>query len=287
MRKKEIMYGLIFISPLLIGLGVFTAWPLVYGIKLSFYVSRGMLPPKFVGFQNYIELFQRGLTATIFYNGFYYAILAVPIGLALGLGLALLLNNNFKTSGIFRTAVYLPSVVPTVAMIMVFVLIFNPTSGVIDIITRALGLGSPGWLGDPNLAKITYVIWAQWGVGGSTLIFLGGLQNIPKSYYEAAMIDGAGPIRRFFSITLPLLTPSIFLNFLFAVIGGLQLFAQAYIAPGPANSTTTPVVDIYQQAFQFFKFGFAAAESIILFLLILGISIIIWVTQKRWVIYEQ
>ncbi|MCW1300779.1 MAG: sugar ABC transporter permease [Candidatus Parvarchaeota archaeon] len=287
MRKKEFIYGLIFISPLLIGLVVFTAWPLIYGISLSFYESRGMLPPRFVGFQNYIELFQRGLTATIFYNGFYYAILAVPIGLALGLGLALLLNNNFKTSGLFRTMIYLPSVVPTVAMVMVFLLLFSPTGGIIDIITRALGLGSPGWLGDPNLAKLTYVIWAQWGVGGSTLIFLGGLQNIPRSYYEAAMIDGAGSIRRFFSITLPLLTPTIFLNFLFAVIGGLQLFTQAFIAPGPANSTTTPVVDIYQQAFSYFKFGFASAESIILFLLILGISIIIWITQKRWVIYEQ
>lgn len=286
-RKKELMYGLMFIAPLLVGLGVFTVWPLIYGINLSFYVSRGMLPPKFVGFQNYIELFQRGLTATIFYNGFYYAILAVPIGLALGLGMALLLNNNFKTSGIFRTVVYLPSVVPIVAMIMVFLLVFSPTSGIVDIITRALGLGSPGWLGDPNLSKLTYVIWAQWGVGGSTLIFLGGLQNIPRSYYEAAMIDGAGPIRRFFSITLPLLTPSMFLNFLFAVIGGLQLFTQAFIAPGPVNSTTTPVVDIYEQAFSYFKFGFASAESIILFLLILGISIIIWITQKRWVIYEQ
>ncbi len=287
MRKREILYGLIFISPLLVGMAVFTAWPLIYGIRLSFYTTRGLLPPKFVGFGNYIELFQRGLTATVFYNGFYYAILAVPIGLALGLGLALLLNNNFKSSGFFRTAVYLPSVVPTVAMIMVFLIIFSPTQGIIDGITRFLGLGSPGWLGDPNLAKLTYVIWAQWGVGGSVLIFLGGLQNIPKSYYEAAMIDGAGPIRRFFSITLPLLTPSIFLNFLFAVIGGLQLFTQAFIAPGPANSTTTPVVDIYEQAFSYFKFGFAAAESILLFLLILGISIIIWITQKKWVIYEQ
>ncbi len=286
-KRRELMYGLMFISPLLVGLGIFTAWPLIYGIRLSFYTSRGMLPPKFVGFQNYIELFQRGMTATVFYNGFYYAILAVPIGLALGLGLALLLNNNFKTSGIFRTAIYLPSVIPTVAMVMVFLLLFSPTQGIVDVITRAVGLGSPGWIGDPNLSKLTYVIWAQWGVGGSTLIFLGGLQNIPKSYYEAAMIDGAGAIRRFFSITLPLLTPSIFLNFLFAVIGGLQLFVQAYIAPGPANSTTTPVLDIYTEAFSYFRFGFAAAESILLFLLILGISIVIWVTQKKWVIYEQ
>ncbi|MCL5033125.1 MAG: sugar ABC transporter permease [Thermotogae bacterium] len=287
MKNKQIMYVLLFISPLLIGISIFTIYPLIYGINLSFYASRGMLPPKFVGFQNYIELFQRGLTATVFYNGIYFAILAIPVGLILGLGLALLLDNSFKMNGIFRTAIYLPSVVPGVAMIMIFMLLFSPSSGIIDMVTRFLGIGSPGWINDPNLAKITYVIWAQWGVGGSTLIFLGGLQNIPRSYYEAARIDGAGAIRRFFSITLPLLSPSIFLNLLFATIGDLQLFMQAYIAPGPGNSTLTPVLDIYNHAFNYFQFGFASAESVMLFLLILAISAIIWITQKWWVVYEQ
>jgi multiple sugar transport system permease protein len=233
-----------------------------------------------------------------------YTVLAVPLAVVAGLAMAMLLNLKLAGIRIFRTLFYLPVVVSGVATALLWQNLFNPTTGLINkILTLPLrpdftgGLhlapllaNPPGWLTDPVWSKPALVVMAVWGVGGAMLIYLAGLQGIPGQIYEAAELDGARGPRRFFAITLPLLTPVIFYQLVMGIIGSFQVFTQAYVMTGgtgaPEDSLLFYVLYLFNNAFQWLKIGYASAMAWVLFLIVLAITLVNLVMARRWVYYE-
>ncbi|MGF7401369.1 sugar ABC transporter permease [Thermoanaerobacterium thermosaccharolyticum] len=284
---KNIKRGLFFISPWLIGFMVFTIYPFIASLIYSFSVYNGVTASKFVGLKNYIQLFQDPKFYTALYNTFYYAIIAVPLGIVLGVLVALLLNQPIKFLSFFRTAIYIPVIVPTVAVSILWIWLLNPDVGLINWLLSLFGIKGPGWLADPKWSKMALILMAQWGIGQSVLIYLSGLKDVPKDLYESADIDGANGFTKFFHITLPMITPVILYNLIMGVIGSLQYFTQAYVMTngGPMNSTLFYALYLFQNAFQFFSFGYASAMAWILFIIIAIIVYILLKTSARWVFY--
>jgi multiple sugar transport system permease protein len=284
---KNIKRGLFFISPWLIGFMVFTIYPFIASLIYSFSVYNGVTASKFVGLKNYIQLFQDPKFYTALYNTFYYAIIAVPLGIVLGVLVALLLNQPIKFLSFFRTAIYIPVIVPTVAVSILWIWLLNPEVGLINWLLSLFGIKGPGWLADPKWSKMALILMAQWGIGQSVLIYLSGLKNVPKELYESADIDGANGFTKFFHITLPMITPLILYNLIMGVIGSLQYFTQAYVMTngGPMNSTLFYALYLFQNAFQFLSFGYASAMAWILFIIIAIIVYILLKTSARWVFY--
>ncbi|MDI3476858.1 MAG: multiple sugar transport system permease protein [Thermoanaerobacterium sp.] len=284
---KNIKRGLFFISPWLIGFMVFTIYPFIASLIYSFSVYNGVTASKFIGLKNYIQLFQDPKFYTALYNTFYYAIIAVPLGIVLGVLVALLLNQPIKFLSFFRTAIYIPVIVPTVAVSILWIWLLNPDVGLINWFLSLFGIKGPGWLADPKWSKMALILMAQWGIGQSVLIYLSGLKDVPKDLYESADIDGANGFSKFFHITLPMITPVILYNLIMGVIGSLQYFTQAYVMTngGPMNSTLFYALYLFQNAFQFFSFGYASAMAWILFIIIAIIVYILLKTSARWVFY--
>jgi multiple sugar transport system permease protein len=207
--------------------------------------------------------------------------------MAFSLGIALLLNAQAKGMSTYRTIFYLPAITPAVATAVLWYALLNP-DGLINVGLRFVGVDPPSWLGDKSWSKPAIVLMGLWGAGGGMIIWLAGLQSVPNQLYEAAAIDGAGPVRRFFSITLPMLTPYIFFSFITGVIGVFQIFAQALILTrgGPADSTLFYVYYLFNNAFRYFKMGFASAQAWILFVIILLLTLLQLRFSRRWVHYE-
>jgi len=200
---------------------------------------------------------------------------------------ALLLNQPIKFLSFFRTAIYIPVIVPTVAVSILWIWLLNPEVGLINWLLSLFGIKGPGWLADPKWSKMALILMAQWGIGQSVLIYLSGLKNVPKELYESADIDGANGFTKFFHITLPMITPLILYNLIMGVIGSLQYFTQAYVMTngGPMNSTLFYALYLFQNAFQFLSFGYASAMAWILFIIIAIIVYILLKTSARWVFY--
>jgi multiple sugar transport system permease protein len=217
----------------------------------------------------------------------------VPLSTAGACLLAVLLNQKVRGIAIWRTIFYLPTIVSGVAMGVLWRWIFNPEVGLINTLLGPLlkffAIDNPQWLLDPVLAKPAFVFMSLWGVGGGMIIFLAALQGIPKDFYEAAEIDVAGPVRQFFSITLPMLSPVIFFSLTMGTIGSFQIFAQAYVMSGrgPDNSTLFYVMYLFDQAFRYFRMGYGAAMAWVLFAIVLMVTVIKFKLAKRWVYYEE
>ncbi len=201
---------------------------------------------------------------------------------------ALALNLPIHRASFWRTVYYLPSVTPAVAMAIIWLWIFNTDFGLLNMLLALLGLPKIAWLQDPRVVKLAFVLMSYWTIGGQMVIFLAGLQAIPQHLYEAAAIDGAGRWARFWYITLPLLTPSIFFNLTMAIIGAFQVFTFAYIitSGGPENATLFYVLYLYRQAFENFQMGYASALAWVLFVIILIVTVLQFRTAERWVFYE-
>lgn len=288
---------MLFLSPWLIGFIVFLAIP----IGMSFYFSLTDYPllrePVFVGLKNYANLLwtpneQGGLGDPVFYqslrNTLYYAAMALPAGLLVALGLAILLNLRVGGQSVYRTIIFLPTVVPMVASAMLWMWLFNTKLGLINAGLRAFGIEGPGWLTEPQWAMPALVLMSLWGVGHTVIIYLAGLQDVPTELYEAAEIDGAGGWSRMLHVTLPCLSPVIFFNLIMGIIGTLQVFAIPYIMTGggPARATYFFTMYLYDNAFQFLKFGYASAMAWIQFLLILALTGLAFWSSRRWVHYQ-
>jgi multiple sugar transport system permease protein len=275
----------------LVSLLVFTAYPVLSIFYLSLTEYSIVQPPRWIGLENYRTMFTADPSFWIGVgNSAYYALLAVPLALVGSLVLALILNFHATGIGVYRVFYYLPTLAPPVAATIVFVLLFEPNVGLINTVLGWIGLPTPGWLVDPQWSKPALILLSLWGLGGETLIFLAGLQEIPRELLEAAEIDGAGPWSRLRSITLPLLSPIILFNLVMGIIWSFQVFTQAFIIGGtdgkPLESLLMFMILIYRNAFRYFSMGYAAALAVVLFVIVLVTTLAIFRTARIWVYYE-
>lgn len=290
LRRSEIIWGIIFLSPWIAGFTLFVGGPMVASLYLSLTKYNVSRPPVFVGLKNYVyaltedPLFWGSLGRT-----FYYAVVSVPVGIAGSLLLAVLLNQKlFGTSG-YRTFFFLPHLTPVVASAIIWVWIFQADYGVLNYLLSKAHLPGPKWLGSTEWAIPALIIMSLWrSVGGNRMmIFLAGLQGVPVELYEAASIDGAGLWRRFWHITLPMISPTLFFNLVLGIIGALKVFAPAFIATqgGPAYATWFYALHMYYNAFQYFKMGYGSALAWIFLVVVMGITAIQFRVASRWVYY--
>lgn len=291
--RGEALAGWLFASPWLLGFLLFTAGPIVASIIFSFCDYDVLHPARYVGWNNYRELGRDPLVWKAVWNVAYLSALGIPLGMAVGLGLAMLLNAKVKGMSWYRTVYYLPSIVPAVANAILWVWILNPEFGLVNSIFRQtlgawLGWEAPKWLSSEQWSKPSLILMGLWGAGGGMIIWLAGLQGIPQHLYEAAELDGATAWRKFWHITIPMLTPYIFFNLVMGTIGSLQRFVDVYIMTGggPVDSTLVPVLYLFQNAFQYFKMGYASAMAWFLFVIILVLTLLQLKFAPRWVHYE-
>jgi multiple sugar transport system permease protein len=291
-EQRNLKWGLLFISPWLFGFIVLGIFPILYTFVLSLTRYGGIRPPIFIGAQNYQRIVADPIFWKSVYNTLYYTVLAVPIGAAIAMILALAMNRRIREIALYRAIFYLPSILPVFAISFVFVVLLNPGYGLINLILTSLGLPSPDWLGNPDYTKLALVMIAQLGAGQWALVFLAALRAIPVDLYESAEIDGAGTWRKFRTITLPLMTPVILYDLIIGISFGLQVFTSAYIltggggfAAGADNSLLTYVFYLFKQAFQFGQLGYAAAMSVILFVFSLLLAGAVFRWSRSWVFY--
>ena len=287
--RKKTRWGYFFIAPGIIGFLCFSLGPMLYSLFLSTMEWNIITPMKFVGADNYISLFQDSLTWKSLGVTALYTIITVPSIVVIDFMVAILLNSRVKGISIFRTIFYVPSVIPLVATCAIWMFIYNPTFGFLNGILRAVGLPAQMYIFSPRQVVPSLAVMAVWCSGNTVIIYLAGLQNVSKQLYEAAEIDGAGKIKCFFNITVPMMTPIIFYNIVMSVINCLQTFTQAYIMTegGPANGSMFFSLLIYRNAFKFQKMGTAAALSWMLFVLVGVLTLILFATSRMWVYYEN
>ncbi len=287
-KVKRWAWSYFFISPWVLGFVIFTAYPMIFSAFLSFTTYDFLTPPEFVGARQFNKMVNDELFFISLGNTAYYTFLSVPAQLIVALAMALALNQKLMGINIFRTLFYLPTVTPAVASVILFVYMYNPDYGVFNWILGLFGGPKVSWLGNPAMSKPSLIIMSLWGVGGQMVIFLAGLQSVPVALQEAASIDGAGVLRRFWHVTVPMITPVIFFNMVLGVISSFQIFTAAYIATqgGPVNSTMFYVLWLYQHAFENFRMGYAATLGWVLLAIIMIFTAIQFYTSRRWVYYE-
>lgn len=292
MKRKEAIQGYLFILPWLIGFFVFTLGPLILSFIASFTNYDITSQMDFIGFENYERMFTRDpLFWKSLGNTLYYVVISVPATLLGAIVIALLMNQKIPGIRFFRTIYYLPSVLSGVGVYFLWMQLLSPQSGLINIVLSCFGIEGPVWLFDPNWTKPALIFMNLWKVGGSMLLYLASLQGIPTQLYEAAEIDGAGPIRKFFNITLPMITPIIFFDLVTSIIGSFQIFQEAYVMSengtgGPANSMRFFNLHMWNKAFVTFEMGYAMAMSWVLFLIVFVITLINLKLAPRWVYRE-
>ncbi len=290
LSARKSITPLLFISPWVIGFLAFTLIPLIFSLVMSFFNWPVIGKPQFVGLGNYIQMFtkdpQFGKSLLITVK---FAALFVPLNIIVSLILAILISQPVKGSGFFRTIFYLPSVVSGVAVSIIWGWILNSEYGILNYVLSLIGIEGPRWLSNPNWAMIAMVIASVWGLGTMMLIFYTGLKNIPVELYEAAAIDGATPLVRFFKITLPLLSPTILFNLITSTIGALQQLTLALLLTngGPSKATYFYGMYVYNNAFKHFKLGYASANAWFMFIIILGLTALIFKSSSMWVFYEN
>jgi multiple sugar transport system permease protein len=289
MERREALSFYLLISPWLLGLLLFVLGPMVASLFISFTRWDLLSPAQRVGLDNYEKLFTRD---PLFWQSLkvtaIYTLVYVPVELAGGLILALLMNQKLRGISVFRTIYYLPSVLPGVAFVVLWMWMLHPDVGLINTLLSYIGIEGPRWLVDPDWALPALLIMSLWGLGRAMIIYLASLQGIPQHLYEAAAIDGANRWHAFWKITLPMLTPTIFFNLVLSIISTFQTFTSAFVATdgGPLDSTLFYVLYLFRQAFQFFNMGYASALAWVLFVIIFVLTMLVVRSSSRWVFYE-
>jgi multiple sugar transport system permease protein len=281
------------ISPWFIIFVTLGLFPLLYGLYLSFtnYYGFNMNNLKMIGWHNYDLVFSDSDAMYALGRTLYFTVINVPLGTALALGLAMLLNRSIRGGGVYRTIFYLPSLVPIISTILMWKIMFSGNGGILNTILNAFGIDAVNWLGYDH-ATTSLIIMSLWGAGGGILINLAGLKGIPKDLYEAASIDGAGAFQNFRRITIPLMTPIIFFNLLMGIIGSLQVYLQPILLNGsellarPIQPNYLYVVHAFQQIFASQRFAYGMALLWVLFVVIMALSVVVFLTSKYWVYYE-
>lgn len=290
MRRHEAKWFYILASPWIVGFLVLTLGPMLYSFFLSFTDWDLFTAPNWVGLRNYVQLitadrvFRKAVGNTI-----YFAAISVPLGMAISLAIAYLLNKPLRGMSLFRTLVYIPATVPVVASALLFQWLLAPDAGLVNRALAVVGIDGPAWLLDPNWVKPALILMSLWGVGSGITLLLAGMKGIPDSYYEAAALDGASNTQMFRHITIPMLTPVIFFNLIIGLIAALQVFTQIYImtSGGPNNASLMIVPHLFDNAFRFYKMGYASAMAWILFAMIMALTLLVVRSSSAWVFYES
>jgi multiple sugar transport system permease protein len=290
LSQRKALQGYLYIAPFLLGFLLFVLGPAVASAYFSLTQYQILSPPRFAGLANYRQiatgdpLFWKSLGNTL-----YYAVVAVPLSLLGSLGCAILLNQSIKARALFRTMFFLPSITPVVATTLLWVWILNPDFGLLNYSLSLVGVQGPKWLGSTEWSKPAMILIHLWGAvgGGAMIIFLAGLQAVPHELHESAAIDGANVWHRFRHITLPMLTPTIFLNLVLGLIAGLRVFTIAFVATdgGPANSSLFYLLHLFNNAFRFLEMGYASALAWVFTILVLVLTVIQFRLSRRWVYY--
>ncbi len=289
--QHEELWAWALVSPWIVGFLCFTLVPLLATLGLSFF-DTDMLTSSFVGLNNYRTLFSFDVTRSLFwtalYNTAFYVVLSIPLRISIGFFIAVLLNQNTRGQSFYRIVYYLPSVLPAIAVSLLWLWLFDAQFGLINWFLSLFGIEGVAWLYETHTAKPALIIMSLWAAGENMLVFLAGLQGIPTQLYEAAMIDGAGTWRRFMRITIPMISPTLFFVLVTDTIYSFQVFTSSFIMTrgGPSNATLMYVLYLYNLAFKQFDMGYASALAWIFFLIIMLVTLLIFRSSDAWVYYE-
>ena len=286
--RRSLLTGLAFVSPWIAGYLAFTVYPILASAYYSLTRYDVLRPPRFVGLENYMLIFTKDeIFRTVVNNTLYMVVLGVPAGLAAAFLLASLLNNEMKARSVFRLIFFVPAIVPQVVSAEVWRWVYNTNWGVINSVLKALGRPVIPFLSSQTLAKPSLILIGCWAAGGSMVIFLAALQDVPRPLYDAAMVDGASAFQRFRHVTIPMCTPAILFVMLTGMIGAFQQFGLAWLLTqgGPNQATEFYSINLYRNAFVYFKMGYASALAWILFVIIVIFTILTFRSSARWVYY--
>jgi multiple sugar transport system permease protein len=288
-RTREAIECYLFIMPAILGLLIFYVGPMIASFLFSLTDYDLLTPAEWVGLENYRELLHDDLFWQSMKVTAIYSVVSVPLVLALGLFLAVLLNQRVRGTTFFRSVFYLPTVISGVAVAMLWRWIFNDEYGILNLLLDKVGIRGPGWLIDERWALPSLIMTSVWTAGGTMLIFLAGLQGIPPELYEAAELDGASRWRRFWTVTFPLLSNVTFFNLVLGIIGALQVFTEAFVLTngGPNNATLLLPVYLYRTAFQYLEMGYASAIAWVMFLIVFVLTAIVFRSAPLWVHYQS
>ena len=291
-KRRHTRAGLLFVSPWVIGFLAFFVYPFFATLYYSFTNFNGIQSAKLIGFTNYVDLFHDPLFKTSLFNTFYYTACELPLSTIVALGLALLLNMDVKGRAIYRTIFYIPSIVPLVASCLIFVWIFNPDSGIVNDLLTDVHIPGPGWFFSIVWSKPSFILLGLWGLGQPMVIYLAGLQSVPREMYEVADLDGARPWQRLRYVTLPMISPVILFNVILQLVLCIAYFTQAQVIEngdvgGPGTSTWFYVQYLYQEAFEYLKFGYSSAMAFFLFVISALIMVVLFKSSSRWVYYAS
>lgn len=294
LKAKEALSGYLFILPNAIGLIIFYILPIVITFAMAFTSWDGLGNASYIGVENFKKLFQEPSFYYAIRNTFIYAFATVPLIIVFSTVASVALNSSIRFIKIYRTLFFLPSVTMSVAIAVIWKQLFNSDYGVINAFLSCIGLNGPNWISDPHYILISVIVIGVWaGIAPQCIILVSGLQAIPGVYYEAAKIDGSNAVQNFFHITLPLLTPSLFFVLTTGLIGAFQMFDYVFVMLGSGgvkgsitNSVRTLVYNVYIDGFKTYQFGYASAEALILFIIIVFVTVFQFKYQKKWVYYE-
>lgn len=285
MHRRHYLHAYLFTAPVIVLFGLFRIWPSIQTLYFSFF-NVELLKSRltFVGLANFVDLIHDELFLGAITHTLIFAVAIVPVSAALGMVLAVLFNEELRLKEFFKAIYFAPMVTSTVAAAVVWWWLYNPQFGLFNVILKLLHLPGQPWLLSSTMALPSVIIFSVWKtLGYNMVIYVAGLQGIPQEFYEAATIDGAGSLQRFFRITLPLLAPTTTFVFIYNSIFAFQAFDQVYVLTGggPAHATSVVVLELYNQAFQRYRFGYASAEAMVLFLFILAVTIVQYVYSRR------
>ena len=289
MARREALAFYVLISPWLLGFLIFLAYPMLRSLYLSFTNYNLLSPPVWVGWQNYERLFSDPKFWQSLRVTFVYALGSVPGSTIIALSLAMVLSQKLRGVNFLRTIFFMPSILSSIAVAVLWMYIFRPEGGMLNIVLGWFGIEGPDWLLSEQWALPALILMSWWSIGGQIVIYLAGLKVIPESLYEAAEIDGANGFAKFRFVTLPMLSPTIFFNVVLAIIAALQVFDVGWVMTrgGPNDATLFYMINLYERAFQFVQMGYASALAWILFIIIMVITLLVIRSSALWVYYES
>lgn len=296
--RAQIKLAMLFIAPWVIGFLAFSLYPIITTLYYSFTEYNLFTPPKWVGLQNYIDMFSDENFRCALYNSLYFVVIGVTLQLALAIFTAILLNMDVRGKSFFRTIYYLPALVPPVAGALIWVWLLNPQYGLVNALLRMLHLPEPLWLSSAEWSKPAIILIVLWGIGNTMVVYLAGIGEIPPEYYEALEIDGGNAWHKFTAITWPMLTPVTLFQLINGIIAGFNMFTQSYVVSltrgrtpgdigGVGNSLLFYAPNLYREGFSYLKFGYASAQAWFMLLIVLLVTAIILKTAPKWVHYGE